>query len=209
MKTSSILRWTLALVAAAAAGCGRDSLVFSDSLHEWCDGAPCGWTLRAGSIALAPDGALLGGAEPARLERTQSVDLSFAPDDPFPGFLVVLSTGNSLLDLRWSDGTSEQLLLRFSEPTYLYLQLAPPRTAEGFAVSLSTYAGESALLDLVGVTRCAPNAANRHIGIDSALEGGRVLFWYYVEARYYTSFGSECPRGGGGGGGSDEGGSGE
>jgi hypothetical protein len=200
MTSSSFLRWGLALLTAATVGCGRDSLVFSDSLEEWCDGAPCGWRLDAGSVTPTSDGARLGGGVAAALARTQPVDLGFAPDDPFPGFLVVLSTGNTLLELRWSDGTSEQLLLNFTEPTYLYLQLAPPRTADRFAVALSTRAGESSLLNLVGVTRCAPSAANRHVGINSALEGDRVLFWYYVEERYYTDFGSECPSGGGGGG---------
>jgi hypothetical protein len=122
---------------------------------------------------------------------------------PFPGFLVVRSSGYALLELRWSDGTLDQLSLDFTEPTYLYLQLAPLRTAGGFAVSLSTRAGETALLELVGVTRCPPSMTNRRVAVEAALEGDRLLFWYYVEERYSHGFGSECP--GGGGPGDDEG----
>ncbi len=201
MRSTPRLRLVLVTLAALAAGCGtRDSLVFSDSLAEWCQGAPCGWRLEAGSVAPTPIGARLGGGLPATLTRAQWIDLGFAPDEPFPGFLVVLSTGNTLLELRWDDLSSEQLLLNFVEPTYLYLQLAPPRAADHFDVRLSTDAGASSLIELVGVTRCSPSSgANRHVGIDSALEGDRLLFWYYVEERYYASFGDECPHGGGGG----------
>ena len=206
MRSTSRPRWVLVALAATVAGCGgRDSLVLSDTLADWCDGAPCGWRLESGSVAPTPVGARLGGSLPATLARSEWIDLGFAPDDKYPGFLVVLSTGNTLLELRWSDGTSEQLLLNFTEPTYLYLMLAPPRTADRFSVRLSTAAGVSSLLELVGVTRCAPSTANRHVGINSALEGDRLLFWYYVEERYYSSFGDECPHVSGGGGGDDEG----
>ena len=191
----------LVVLAVAAAGCGPDSLVFSDSLAHWCDSAPCGWQLESGAVASTPAGARLGGGAPASLTRTDPVDLGFAPDDaPFPGFLVVLSTGDTLLEVRWDDGTTDRLLLDFTEPTYLYLMLDPPRTAARFGVTLATAAGQSSLIDLVGVTRCAPSSgANRHVGINSALEGDRLLFWYYVEARLYDQFGDECPHGGGGG----------
>jgi hypothetical protein len=191
----------LLVVAAAAAGCGSKSLVFSDSLAEWCDDAPCGWRLESGAVARAPDGARLGGPVASSLTRAEPVTLDFAPDDPYPGNLVVLSTGYTLLEVRWSDGTDDQLLLDFTEPTYLYLMLDPPRTADRFGVTLTTAAGQSSLLTLVGVTRCAPfSGANRHVGINSALEGDRVLFWHYVEERYFDGFGDECPHGGGGGG---------
>ena len=159
---STLWLWALVVLAATASCGGRDSLVFSESLADWCAGAPCGWRLEAGSVTPTPDGARLGGATAASLARTEPIDFDFAPDDPYPGFLAVLSTGYTLLDLRWSDGTQEQLLLNFTEPTYLYLQLAPPRTADRVDVTLSTAAGQSSLLNLVGVTRCPPSTANRH-----------------------------------------------
>ena len=190
------LIWLVPLV---LVGCGRDSVVYLDSFSRWCGAAPCGWN-AAGNAVPAQNGALLGGLQPTTLTRSQAFDLSFAPDDKYPGHLVVLSQGPVLITVGWNGGQSvvDQLELLFTEPTYLYFFLEPPRTATSFSVSLITAPNETAWVGLVGVTRCAP-APIRQVGFNTVLYEGRVLSWHWVEAAQYGDrFGNECPSGGGG-----------
>jgi hypothetical protein len=188
----------LCFFAILAAGCGNQSLIFAEPLTHFCGDAPCGWQLTAGSAALHDGTTLLDGA--SSISRVAPVSLDFAPNEPYPGYLVVLSQGDSTIDLRWigADMPDDALEQIWDEPTYLYFFLQPPSTADAFALSLSTATGESANVQLVGVTKCAPfSGSNRHVTFGTADVDGRILSWDSVAAKDNASFGHECPSGGG------------
>ena len=182
----------IALLAPVLAACGPDSILRLDSFGTWCDGAPCGWTLRRGTIQKEREGARLGGPATSVL----AVDAPIPVDAGSPGYLVVLTQGTSLVTLRWDvdEDPEDDLYLSFVEPTYLYFALDPPRAATRFTVTLATGAGASAYFRLVGVTRCAPiGNPQAAFGTWWSTESPRVRSWYWIEARFHEDgLGSEC-----------------